>query len=142
MNGLSADLQDIVVDGKRQLRIRLRSDRGAIAGGLVLPGDIDVASIRVQGQALAPSRWHAREVKWRKIDLVGLPDEGASFEFKAPVGQPVMLYGYDRSHGVPASLTEVVSARDAVGMPVHSGDSIWSWELLELDDQETSKRPE
>ncbi|MGY0798210.1 M20/M25/M40 family metallo-hydrolase [Lysobacter sp. A286] len=126
--------QDAVIDGKRQLRIHLRSARGAVEGGLVLPGSVDVASIRVRGQTLAPSRWHAQETTWRKIALVGLPDEGATFEFKAAAGEPVTLYAYDRSHGVPAGLVEMVHARDAVSVPSGPGDSSWSWTELTLED--------
>lgn len=124
--------QDIVVDGERRIGIRLHSQRGANEAGVLLPGNIDVASIRVQGQRLAPSRWHAQTVKWRKVALVGLPDEGALFEFRTMPGQDVALYGYDRSHGIPDALADSIRARDAIAMPSGGGDATLSWASLEL----------
>ncbi|MGV8941713.1 MAG: M20/M25/M40 family metallo-hydrolase [Lysobacter sp.] len=124
--------QDDLVDGERRLRVRLRSPRGADEVGLLLPGNIDVSTIRVQGQPLAPSRWHAQTVTWRKVALVGVPDEGALFEFTAAAGQDVALYGYDRSHGIPEALIGQVRARDTIAMPSGGGDATLSWTSLAL----------
>ena len=129
------DLQvesDVVRDGRRHVGVRLTSRRGATDGGLVLPGDIAKASIRVQGQPLAPSRGDAQSPRWRRIALVGLSPEGALFEFESTIGRPVELHGYDSSPGVPAALADVVRQRDAVAMPIHGGDSTMAWDRLEL----------
>jgi hypothetical protein len=124
--------QDVLVDGERRVQIRLHSQRGADEAGLLLPGDIDVAGIRVQGQPLAPSRWHAQPVTWRKAALVGLPQEGALFEFRATPGAVITVYGYDRSHGIPDALISEVRARDAIATPSGGGDATLSWVSLEL----------
>ncbi|HEU4773160.1 MAG TPA: M28 family peptidase [Lysobacter sp.] len=124
--------QDVLVDGERRISIRLHSQRGADEAGLLLPGGIDVAGIRVQGQPLAPSRWHKQPVTWRKVALVGLPQDGARFEFRATPGQAVTVYGYDRSHGIPDALADKVRARDAIAMSSGGGDATLSWVSLEL----------
>ncbi|KIQ96666.1 M28 family peptidase [Lysobacter sp. A03] len=123
---------DGIRDGRRHIAIRVTSTRNAKEGGLVLPGDIDVASIRVQGQALAPSRWHAEPTRWRRIALVGLPLEGAVFEFETAPGRNLEVYGYDRSAGLPPVMEPAARARDAVAMPIHGGDSTIAWQRIEV----------
>jgi hypothetical protein len=66
------------------------------------------------------------------VALVGLPQDGAGFEFRATPGQAVTVYGYDRSHGIPDALADKVRARDAVAMPSGGGDATLSWVSLEL----------
>lgn len=123
---------DTVRDGRRHIGVRLASGRGATSGGLVLPGDIDVGSIRIQGERLAPSRWHSQPTRWRRIALVGLPPDGALFEFSSALGRPLELHGYDQSPGVPAELAGIVHQRDAVAVPIHGGDSTVAWQQLEV----------
>ncbi|WP_222564924.1 M28 family peptidase [Novilysobacter antarcticus] len=123
---------DGIRHGRRHIAIRVTSTRNAKEGGLVLPGDIDVASIRVQGHALAPSRWHAEPTRWRRIALVGLPLEGAVFEFETAPGRNLEVYGYDRSAGLPPAMEPAARARDAVAMPIHGGDSTIAWQRIEV----------
>ncbi len=123
---------DTVRDGKRHIGIRLTSRRGATSGGFILPGDIEVSSIRVQGESLAPSRWHSQPTNRRVITLVGLPPEGALFEFDAAPGEAIEVQAYDRSPGIPPELSELVRQRDAVAMPIHGGDTTVAWQQLEL----------
>lgn len=123
---------DDLRDGRRHIAVRVSSTRGANEGGLMVPGDVDVASIRVQGQPLAPSRWHAEQTRWRRIAVVGLPLEGAVFEFESAPGRDIELYGYDRSAGVPATMATAVRDRDAVAMPIHGGDSTIAWQRIEV----------
>ncbi|QOW18866.1 M28 family peptidase [Lysobacter ciconiae] len=121
---------DSLRDGRRQIAIRVSSTRASSEGGLMVPGDVDVASIRVQGQALAPSRWHAEQTRWRRITIVGLPPEGAVFEFESAPGREIELFGYDRSAGIPAEMAGALRERDAVAMPVHGGDSTVAWQRM------------
>ena len=123
---------DSVRDGRRHIAVRVTSRRGASDGGLVLPGDIDVTSIRVQGQPLAPSRRQGEPPRWRRITLVGLPPEGAVFVFESRPGRAVELYGYDSSRGIPPALAATVQQRDAVAMPIHGGDTTIAWDRLEV----------
>ena len=123
---------DSVRDGRRHIAVRVTSRRGTSDGGLVLPGDIDVTSIRVQGQPLAPSRRQGEPPRWRRITLVGLPPEGAVFGFESRPGRAVELYGYDSSRGIPPALAATVQQRDAVAMPIHGGDTTIAWDRLEV----------
>lgn len=122
---------DTVREGRRHLQLRLRSMRGAIEGGLRLPQSADMASVRVQGHPLAPSR-HGRSGPWRSITVVGLPSEGVLVEFESDPGEAIELYGLDSSPGIPDALASVAHARDAIGVPVHDGDVSLSWTRLEL----------
>src|SRR5690606_5029557 len=101
-------------------------------GGLVLPGDIDVASIRVQGEPLAPSRRPAEPARWRRLTVVGLPPEGAVFAFESTPGRAVELHGYDSSPGIPAVLAGNVRSRDAVAVPIHGGDTTVAFHRFEV----------
>ncbi|QOW21357.1 M28 family peptidase [Novilysobacter avium] len=121
---------DIIRDGRREIAIRVSSSRAASEGGLMVPGDIEVSAIRVQGQPLAPSRWHAESTRWRRIAVVGLPPEGAVFEFESAPGREIELYGYDRSAGIPPAMAAELLERDAVAMPIHGGDSTVAWQRI------------
>jgi hypothetical protein len=115
------------------VQLRLRSTRAATTGGLRLPGAIDFATVRVDGQALlAPRHGAAASVPFRSISRIGLPAEGVLVEFEAKAGEAIELYGVDSSRGVPAGMADVVRARDAIGVPVHGGDASLAWVRLEL----------
>ncbi|MGH8084963.1 MAG: M20/M25/M40 family metallo-hydrolase [Lysobacter sp.] len=124
-------LDDTVRDGRRHLQLRLRSSRGATEGELILPESVDLASVRIQGEALATSR-HPRSGPWRSITVVGLPAAGVLVEFEADPAGAIALYGVDVSPGIPEPLADVVRARDAIAVPIHGGDITVSWTRLEL----------
>ena len=132
---------DNVIDGRRHVGLRLTSTRGATSGGIVLPGDIDLASIRIQGNPLAPSRWHAQPTLWRGITIVGLPPEGALFEFESPAGRAIDVHAFDRSPGIPTELRKAVQQRDAVAMPIHGGDSTVAWNQLQVRAARPTRKP-
>lgn len=129
---LRAESDEVARNGNRHVRVRLQSRRGAEEVGLVLPGDVDIASIRVQGQPLAPSRWHAQKVEWRKVAVVGVPAEGVVFEFALAAGASREVHGYDRSRGLPAAMDKVIRARDAVAVPSGGGDATLAWTTADL----------
>lgn len=121
-----------VIGDRQRLQVRLRSARGAATGGLMLPGTVDLASVRIDGQPLAKSRWHARsEQPWRGIAVVGLEGDGAVFTFELPLDARE-FHAYDRSHGLPAGLEAARAARDAIGVPIGGGDAAIAWTTVEL----------
>ena len=124
-------VRDTVQAGRRHLQVRLRSTRGATEGGLRLPDSVELASVRVAGQALAASR-RAQPGPFRSITIVGLPAEGVLVDFETASDAAIELYGLDTSPGIPAALTEVVRARDRIGVPIHGGDVSVAWTRLEL----------
>ncbi|WP_052101353.1 M20/M25/M40 family metallo-hydrolase [Novilysobacter arseniciresistens] len=120
-----------VVGERQRLQVRLRSARGATTGGLMLPGTVDLGSVRVDGQPLATSRWHAGSEPWRGISVVGLEADGAVFVFELPLDAGP-LHAFDRSHGLPAALDAATAARDAIGVPIGGGDAAIAWTTIEL----------
>lgn len=126
-------VRDTVESGRRHVQVRLSSARGATEGGLRLPGSIDLASVRIDGQPLKRARHGAvNAAPFRAISRIGLPAEGVLVEFDAPVGKPIELYGVDSSRGIPAALSEVARHRDAIAVPIHSGDTSIAWTRLAL----------
>lgn len=115
-----------VADERQHLQVRLRSARGALEGGLMLPGTVDLDSVRVNGEPLAPSRWHAGSEPWWRVSVVGLAAEGAVIAFELPVGA-TQFHAFDRSHGLPKQLAAVTTARDEIGVPIGSGDVSIAW---------------
>jgi len=115
-----------VLGDRQRLQVRLRSPRGSLEGGLMLPGSVDLGSVRVNGQPLAASRWHADSEPWRRISVVGLAAEGALIAFELPVGA-AHFHAFDRSHGLPTQMSDVIAVRDGIGVPIGSGDVSIAW---------------
>ncbi len=124
---------DTVQAGRRHLQLRLRSTRGATEGGLRVPGSVDMASVRIDGQPLRASRHEPpAPAPFRPIAIVGLPAGGVLVDFEADAGVAIELYGVDASPGIPAALADVVRARDRIAVPIHTGDTSLSWTRLVL----------
>ena len=124
-------LGDSVQAGRRQLRLRLRSVRGATEGGLRLPGSVDMASVRVDGQPLqAPRRVPLAPAPFRAVSMIGMPAQGVLFDFETEADEAIELYGVDSTGGIPAALAHVVRARDRIAVPIHKGDTSVSWTRL------------
>ena len=122
---------DTVQAGRRHLRLRLRSTRGATEAGLRLPASVDLASVRVAGHALAASRG-AQPGPFRSITIVGLPAEGVLVDFEIAADASIELHAVDTSPGIPAALADVVRARDRIAVPIHGGDASVAWTRLAI----------
>jgi hypothetical protein len=126
-------VSDTVEAGRRHVQVRLRSTRGAVAGGLRIPGTIDFATVRVDGQALlAPRHGPGAAPPFRQVQRIGLPAQGVLFAFEAEPGQAIELYGVDSTRGVPGEVGKAVRGRDQVGVPIHGGDVSLAWTRVEL----------
>jgi len=118
-------------DGAQRVVVRVASRRGARELGLVVPGSVALDTVRIDGQPLAPSRWHADAAQWRQLTVAGAPAGGVTFELELPPG-PVTLHAFDRSNGLPSAFDPLVRARDAIGVPVGNGDTTLALARLEL----------
>jgi len=126
-------VRDSVSAGRRHLQLRLRSTRGATEAGLRLPGHVDMASVRIDGQPLMPARHEpSAPAPFRGISMIGLPAGGMLIEFEAGADAAIELYAVDSSPGIPASLADVVRARDRIAVPIHNGDTSLAWTRLAL----------
>lgn len=111
-----------VLEGRQRLRLRVQSVRGARETVLVVPGTADMASIRVDGEPLAPPTRPGSAAQWRQVRVIGNLREGVVFELELPV-DATTLYAFDRDTGLSPELDPVRRTRDAVGMPVGNGDA-------------------
>jgi hypothetical protein len=119
-------LSDSVVEGKRHLRLRLTSPRGAAVGIVFIPVDAQVESLRIDGQeALRPERRGpgSGPPGWRTFSNYTLPPGGSELEAVLGSTQPMDWYVLDRSYGLPPSGAELMAARAKVAMPIQDGDS-------------------
>ena len=126
-------VRDSVSAGRRHVQLRLRSMRGATEAGLRLPGHVDMASVRIDGQPLQPARHEpSAPAPFRGISMIGLPAWGMLIDFEVGANEAIELYGVDSSAGIPAALADVVRARDRIAVPIHNGDTSLAWTRLVL----------
>lgn len=112
----------------RRVRLRLLPAYAGDDLTLHLPEGVDKASVRVQGEPLAESRWPW----WRGVTSLATPAAGVVVEFAAPADKSVEAYLVGESHGLPAERASVVAARDAVASRIHGGDRTVGWRRLRL----------
>ncbi len=122
-------LEDVNLGGRRHLRLRLRSARGAPVGILYIPNAADVESLAVAGRevpgavvAHAGRGLRMRATEWRTLAILTLPPQG--IEIEAVVGttapQPWMVL--DRSFGVPPAAAALLQARPDTTVQSQDGD--------------------
>lgn len=120
-----AVVSDSVVEGKRHLRLRLTSPRGANVGIVLIPAAAQLESIRVDGQALQREDGARRnpQQRWRGFNFSALPSQGSEWEIVLGSTQPTEWYVLDRSHGLPPFAQPLVQARPNEAVPFTDGDS-------------------
>ena len=105
--------------GRRRVRTRVRSPRGAPSLALVLPRDRHV-EVKVEGRWASP-----RPIaEGSMVGLFAVPTDGVVVELESPVAGPITLTLLDRFTGVPAGTTadDAVRARPKEATPSQDGD--------------------
>lgn len=126
-------VSDTLLADRRHLQVRLRSMRGATEGGLRLPGNVDMGSVRIDGQPLVAARRARPTVApFQAISRIGLPVEGVLIDFSVAARDDIELYAVDATPGIPPAMADVVRARDRIGVPIHGGDTSLAWTRLLL----------
>lgn len=117
-------LSDSVVAGKRHLRLRLSSPRGAMVGTVLIPTAAQPETIRMDGQPLqATGRFGAfRGMRWRAVSHANLPPQGSEWEVVLGSTQPTEWIVMDQSYGLPPSARPLLEARPDYAVPVQDGD--------------------
>jgi hypothetical protein len=115
-------------DGKRHLRLRLSSPRGAAIGTVWIPADARLESIRIDGQevplgANRPQPAGPRVWGWRSFSNSTLPPAGSELEVVLGSTQPTDWYVLDRSHGLPPPGRALLAARPKIAVPFQDGDN-------------------
>lgn len=117
-------LTTAIEDGRRRVRVHVRSKRGAPTLGIRLPAGrkVDV-SVCPRGKTGADCA-HAIE-RFGVVGLRGLPPEGMDVELIAMGGpDPIPIELFDRTHDVPQGTVaaSVVAARPPEATPFQDGD--------------------
>jgi hypothetical protein len=114
-------LEDTVAGGKRHLRLRLSSPRGALLGGFAIPAEAQIESIKIGGHTFKAEK----DRGWRQFSYLPLPPEGSETEVLLGSTQPTEWYVIDRSYGLSPSATALLAAarpKDVVS--VQDGDLV------------------
>lgn len=120
-----AVLADSAAGGKRTLRLRLTSPRGARVGIVLVPIEAKLESLRIGGQAIeiGPPPPGAPSTGWRPFTLIGLPSEGVELDVVLGEAKPFDWYVADRSDGLPPSGRALTAARPAATASTNDGDN-------------------
>lgn len=120
-----AVLSDSVTGGKRTLRLRLTSPRGARVGTVMVPIEAKLESLRIGGQPIeiGPRPPGAPPTGWRPFTVFALPAEGVELDVVLGEAKPFDWYAADRSDGLPPSGRTLTAARPNTAVTVNDGDS-------------------
>lgn len=121
-----AVLADSSTGGKRTLRLRLTSPRGARVGMVMVPNAAKLESLRIGGQAVEvePQPPGAPPAEgWRQLIIFGLPPQGVELDVGLGAAGPFDWYAVDRSDGLPPSGRALLEARPATAATVNDGDN-------------------
>lgn len=120
-----AVLADSPAGGKRTLKLRITSPRGARVGMVMVPNEAKLESLRIGGQAveLEPRRPGAPVQGWRPFTLFGLPPQGVELDLVLGETGPFDWYVADRSDGLPPGGRALLDARPATAVTLHEGDN-------------------
>ncbi len=118
-----AVVEDSAAGGKRSLRLRFTSLRGAPLGTLVVPTAAKLESIKIDGQSIALDRPAGPPgAKWRQFNHYTLPSQGSEIELVLGDAQPMDWYVFDRSYGLPPAGQGLIAARPRDAAPIQDGD--------------------
>ncbi|HEV2853908.1 MAG TPA: M20/M25/M40 family metallo-hydrolase [Thermoanaerobaculia bacterium] len=123
-----AVLEDSAVGGKRRLRLRLTSSRGAPIGTIVVPAGAKLESIKIDGRAIPLEgrrpgpRGPAAARGWQLFTNYTVPPQGSEIEVVLGATQPLDWYVYDRTPGLPPTAQALLAARPKDAVPIQEGD--------------------
>lgn len=112
-----------VEGGKRRVRLRLASPRGAHVGFVLIPAGAKLESMRMQGQEVPQGASPAGQgAQWRNYTLLTLPPEGGELEVVLGETSPLDWYVGDRTYGLPPAGQALLKARPATVTTIQNGD--------------------
>ena len=114
-------LEDSQAGGKRHLRLRLVSRRGASIGTIYVSKAAQLESIALDGQPIPGKAWRPKE-EWRPYTNLTLPAQGSELLLVLGNTQPIDWYALDRTYGLPPSGQALLAARPKDAVPIQDGD--------------------
>jgi hypothetical protein len=127
-------LSDVTTGDRREVRVRLRSQRGAAAISLLVHTIVGNLSASVDGHELAgrdTTLQDATNVRW-SFDFYAPPARGVVVTLDFVAGPPVLLRAVDFTYGLPAAAAASYPPRPAGMLPGHLGDGTLTEALLRL----------
>jgi hypothetical protein len=120
-------LADTVTGGKRTVRLRLTSPRGAPVVGLRIPAAAQPESVRMDGEPVPvqgdPRKGPPRaESSWRLYTLQTVAPQGSEVEVVLGAAQPMDWYVVDQSYDVPPTAQPLLAARPKDAVAVQDGN--------------------
>jgi hypothetical protein len=110
--------------GGRQLRLRVRSQRGSPVVALLVPPSVTLRRARIRGVQLSPRTLTGspRYDGYKLIVCLSAPARGEQFELIVSTISPIAIEVLDVSRGLPAEGAELARARAPLGVPSQAGD--------------------
>jgi hypothetical protein len=113
-------VENSVTGGKRRLRLRLTSPRGAPVGMIYVPVAAKLESIAIDGKSIPEGKGMPGD--WRSYTNLTLPPQGSQVDVVLGSTQPMDWYVLDRSYGLPPSGAALLAARPKDAVPFQDGD--------------------
>ncbi len=127
-----AVLADSVADGKRHLRLRLTSPRGARVATIYFPAQAQVEGIQIDGENVplgmgGPGKGGQRgpsrpQRGWRSVTYHTVPSEGGVLDVVLGSTQPNDWYVVDQTYDLPATAQALAAARPKTAAAIQDGD--------------------
>ncbi|HEY0553186.1 MAG TPA: hypothetical protein VGG20_02915, partial [Thermoanaerobaculia bacterium] len=114
-----AVVADSAAGGKRHLRLRMSSPRGARVETLFIPADAQVEAIDIEGVAVPMG---GRQRGWQPVTYHTVPAGGALLDLVLGSTQPADWYVADRTYDLPPSARALVAARPKDAAALQKGD--------------------
>jgi hypothetical protein len=119
-------LESTVTAGKRHLRVRLLSHRGAPAATVWVPAAAHPESVKIEGHelpAVGGKRNQSQTGDWYSYGDVTLPPGGCVIDLVLGEPAPQDWYVVDSSPGLPPAGAALLAARPAFAVPIQEGDT-------------------
>jgi hypothetical protein len=121
-------LESAVAGGKRHLRLRLMSRRGARIGAVWMPVRANPEAVTIDGHPVPATGWRLGKPPWdpsdwRSYSDVTLPAAGCEMDMVLGDAGPLELYAVDVTPGLPSSGAALLAARPPAAVPQQQGDT-------------------
>lgn len=113
--------QTVTPDGKRQLRLRLTSPRGARSATVYIPNEAKPESATFQGHPVDLTK--GRFATHTLFQVLTLPPQGTELDLVLGTSAPQEWYVMDQSSGLPPGGEALLKARPATAVAFQDGDS-------------------
>jgi Peptidase family M28 len=114
--------EDALLGGRRRLRLRLSSRRGASNATVLIPVAARVESVRAGGYTMT-GKSTSESLGWYRVGYLTLPPQGAELEVITADITPREWYVFDSSPGLPASGAALLKVRGSEAVPGRDGDT-------------------